>query len=95
MFAASVASTSKVWLPLLRLVKFCGLVQAAKAAPSKRHWKLLPAAVDVKLKLALLLLVGFDGFAVIFVSGAVVSASMVKDSVLEVPPPGAGLTTVT
>jgi hypothetical protein len=48
-------------------------VQAAKPAPSRLHWKLLPASVDVKEKLALVRFDGFGGCAVMVVSGAAVS----------------------
>jgi len=45
-------------------------VQAANAAPSRRHSKVDPASVDVKLKLAEVAFVGFAGVAVIVVLGA-------------------------
>ncbi len=37
--AASIARTSKVWGPSLRFAVVKGVVQAAKAAASTRHWK--------------------------------------------------------
>jgi hypothetical protein len=52
-------------------------VQAEKAAPSKLHWKLDPASVDVKLKLGPVTFDGFVGPAVIVVSGAVRSTVQV------------------
>jgi hypothetical protein len=48
-------------------------VHAAKEPASSLHSNVLPASVDVKLKLALVLLVVAAGLAVIVVSGAVVS----------------------
>src|SRR5438128_7044753 len=76
--AGSVARTWKVWLPSASALWLCGLVQAANAAPSSLHSKVLPALVAVKLKLALVLLVRTGGLAVIVVSGAVVSMVQVK-----------------
>src|SRR4051794_31823749 len=37
--AASVARTSKVWLPSASAAVVCGLVQALQLPPSTRHWK--------------------------------------------------------
>jgi hypothetical protein len=48
-------------------------VQAANEAPSRLQVKELFASVEVKLKFALVLFVSAFGFAVIVVSGAVVS----------------------
>jgi hypothetical protein len=48
-------------------------VQLANAAPSSEQAKVLPASVEVNEKLALVLLVGLVGCAVIVVSGATVS----------------------
>ena len=53
LLAASVARTSKVCVPAAKPVKFLGLVQAANAAVSNRHWNVLPASFDVNVKLAL------------------------------------------
>jgi hypothetical protein len=53
-------------------------VQPVKAAPSSAHWKLEPVSVEVKLKLALVLVLGFVGEALIDVSGAVVSTLTVQ-----------------
>jgi hypothetical protein len=50
-----------------------------KAAPSSAHWKLEPVSVEVKLKLALVLVLGFAGEALIDVSGAVVSTLTVHE----------------
>ena len=48
-------------------------MQAAKAPPSRLHWKLDPASVEVKLKLAEVEFVTAGGADVIVVSGAVKS----------------------
>ena len=53
-------------------------MQAPNAAPSSLHSKVLPALVAVKLKVALVLLVRAGGFAVMVVSGAVVSMVQLK-----------------
>ena len=53
-------------------------MQAAKAPASSLHSKVLLASVDVKLKLALVLLSIAGGLAVMLVSGAVVSIVQVK-----------------
>lgn len=50
-----------------------GLAHAVKAPLSRLHSKLLPASSDVKLKLALVLLLSAGGDAVIVVLGALVS----------------------
>lgn len=73
--AASVARTWKVWLPLAKLLYACGLTQAANGPASRLHWKVLPASVAVKVKLALVLLLTAGGFAVRVVSGGVVSGT--------------------
>ena len=51
-------------------------MQAVNGAPSRLQANVLPASVDVKLKLALVLLVGFGGADVIVVSGGVVSIAL-------------------
>jgi hypothetical protein len=71
--AASVARTAKVWVPSGRAVYCCGLVQAVKAASSRAHSKLEPASLELKLKLALVLLLSSGGPESMLVSGAVVS----------------------
>src|SRR5438128_10472786 len=76
--AGSVARTWKVWRPSASALLLCGLVQAAKAAPSSLHSKVLPALVAVKLKLALVLFVTRRSSDLIVVSGAVVSMVQVK-----------------
>jgi hypothetical protein len=75
--AVSTALTWNVWLPAVRPEYARGLEHAAKAAPSRLHWKLLPASVEVKERLALVWFVGFVGCAVIVVFGAVVSTVQV------------------
>ena len=71
--AGSMARTRKVWLPAVNPVKFCGLVHAAKAAPSSLHSKVLPASFEVNVKLALVLFVAAGGLVVIVVVGFVAS----------------------
>ena len=71
--AASVAFTLNVWLPSARPVNDAGLVQAEKPPASSSHLKVEPPSVDVKLKLAEVELLGFDGLAVMEVFGATVS----------------------
>ena len=50
----------------------CGVVQALKAAPSRRHWK-VPASLAVNVNVALVWFVGDGGAEVIVVSGTLVS----------------------
>jgi hypothetical protein len=71
--ARSIARTRKVWLPALNPIKVCVLLHAAKAAPSSRHSKVLPASFDVNAKLALVLFVAVGGLEVIVVVGFVAS----------------------
>jgi hypothetical protein len=54
-----------------------GLVQPANAAPSRRHWNVLPSSDDVKLKLTLAE-DGSEGFTVMIVSGGVTSTIQVR-----------------
>ncbi len=49
-----------------------------KGAPSSEHWKVEPDSLEVKLKLGAVELEGFDGDAVMVVSGAVRSIVQVK-----------------
>jgi hypothetical protein len=68
--ARSLARTSNVWFPAVRLEKAMGLVQVANAAPSIRHSNVLPVSVDVNVKLAVVWFVGVGGpTLVIVVSG--------------------------
>jgi hypothetical protein len=62
-----------LWLPAARPAYDCGLVQLANADASRLQAKLLPASVEVNVKLALELLVGLAGCDVIVVFGATVS----------------------
>ena len=72
--AGSVARASKVWLPSASAGEsVCGLVQLVQGPPSIRHSKVEPPSVEVKEKLGVVLLDGSLGWAVIEVSGAVVS----------------------
>jgi hypothetical protein len=72
--AASVARTSKVWLPSPSAGEIVsGLVHADQLRPSMRHWKVEPVSEELKLKSGV---VSFDGSAgpeSIVVSGAVLS----------------------
>ena len=52
-------------------------MQALKAAPSSAHWNVEPLFVEVKLKLALVAVVGLVGLEVIVVSGGAVSTVQV------------------
>src|SRR6186997_1514016 len=49
--AASVARTSKVWLPAPRVERLCGLVHGVQLPPSMRHSKLEPVSEELKVKL--------------------------------------------
>src|SRR5437660_10216223 len=77
LLAGSVARTWKVSLPSPRPSDLCGLAQAAKALASSWQAKLLPAFVDVKMKIGLLELLRAGGAAVMVVSGTVVSTVQV------------------
>src|SRR5262249_49391842 len=54
---ALTARTWNVWLPTASDAYACGDVHAAKAPPSIEHWKVAPVGDEVKLKLALVLVV--------------------------------------
>ena len=73
----SVARTSKVWEPSESAVAGVwvapGPLQGAKAAESKRHWKLAPGSLEEKPKVGVESLVGPCGPEVIVVFGAWVS----------------------
>src|SRR5258706_10697200 len=71
--AGSRARTAKVWLPTASPEYDCGVVQAAKAAPSREHSKVALPSFDVKVKVALVELVAAAGCPVMVVSGATVS----------------------
>ncbi len=60
-------------------------MQTLKAAPSRLHWKVELASVEVKLKLAEELFVRAAGLAVMDVSGGVLSTVMVTDEVAGLP----------
>src|SRR5437899_10420441 len=55
-----------------------GIDQECNALPSRPHSNLIPRSVDLKLKLALVLLGSAGGLVVMVVSGAVVSMVQVK-----------------
>jgi hypothetical protein len=69
----SIARTCTVWLPSASPVYVLGLVQEANAPASSLHSNVLPASEEVKLKVALVWLVGLVGAEVIVVSGGVAS----------------------
>ena len=78
--APSMARTSKVCEPSDRAAVVKGVVQAANAAASKRHWNVEPASVEVKVKVGVLSLVVLPaaGPPVMFVSGGVASTVKVR-----------------
>jgi len=53
-------------------------MQPAKAPPSREHWNVDPASVEVNSKLALVTLAGLAGALVMLVSGPVTSISQLK-----------------
>jgi hypothetical protein len=71
--AASIDLTKNVWTPSARLVYVIGVVQELYPALSRLHSNVELLSVDLKLKLAAVLLEKPDGAAVIAVSGGVVS----------------------
>jgi hypothetical protein len=79
--AGSAAFTWNVCDPGARLEYVIGDVQPAKAAVSSAHWKVEPASVEAKLKVAVVLVVVPEGPLVMVVSGGVVSGvPAVRDS---------------
>src|SRR5919206_85670 len=83
--AASVARTWKVCEPSARPVYCLGEVQAVKPPASSWHWKLTPPSGELKVKLAVLLLLLAAGFESMAVSGAAVSLSTVALAVALLP----------
>lgn len=71
--AVSMALTPNVCEPSLRLEYAHGDVQAEYRAPSRLHWNVEPASLELKLKLAEVELVTAGGADVIVVSGGAVS----------------------
>ena len=69
--AASVAFTSKVWVPSESVARVFGVVQLAKLAVSTRHWNVEPASELEKPKVGVesLVVVPFAGPESIVVSG--------------------------
>jgi len=67
--AGSVARTWKACFPSTKGAEVHGLVHAVKAAVSRLHSNVLPVTVEVKEKVALVLLVAVAGLEVIIVSG--------------------------
>src|SRR5207249_6335171 len=59
--AVSVARTSSVWLPSASAAVVCGLVQALQLPASRRHSKLEPGSLELKLKLGVVSFEGLEG----------------------------------
>lgn len=72
--AASVPQTLKVWDPIDNPVYVWGEVHAVREAPSRLHWNVELASLEVKAKEALVDVDVAGGPDVIVVSGGVVSA---------------------
>ena len=69
--AASVARTSKVWLPAPRAGEIVsGLVHGVQLPPSRRHSKVEPPSLELKVKLGVVLFDGSFGLESIVVFGA-------------------------
>src|SRR6185295_13503005 len=85
--AASRARTSKVWLPSARLFSACGLVAAAKAAPSRRVSNVEPVSFEEKEMDAVVALFGEAIVVPMVVSGAVVSGGGGGGGLPPPPPP--------
>ena len=76
--AWSVARTSKVWLPAPSAGEIVsGLEQELQLPPSRRHSKVEPASVELKVKLGVVFVEGSAGFESIVVFGAVRSTVQV------------------
>ena len=73
--AGSMALTPNVCDASLRLEYERGDVQAEYEAPSRLHWNVDPASLDVKLKLAEVEFVAVGGADVIVVSGGTSSTT--------------------
>ena len=69
--AGSVARTSSAWAPTESPEYVAGLVQDVKVPPSRLHWNVDPASLEVKVKAAPVLLLGLGGPEVTVVSGGV------------------------
>ena len=67
--ATLTARTRKLWLLAPSAEYAWGLVHAVKLALSSEHWNVAPAGVDVKVNVALVLVVEAAGDEVIAVSG--------------------------
>ena len=76
--AASVARTSKVWLPAVSAGETVSeLVQDVQLPPSTRHSKLEPPSVELNVKLGVVSLDGSAGLEPMVVFGAVRSTVQV------------------
>src|SRR5918995_7230578 len=87
--AASVAFTSKVWVPFARLLYVLGEGHGLKAPLSREHSKEEPASEEEKVNVASLLLAFPEGLESMVVCGGVVSGgggvvpvAVVKDQLL-------------
>src|SRR5689334_14203432 len=78
--AASVARTSKVWLPSFSEDVVCGLVQGLQVPPSTRHSNVDPPSLGCKVKVGVSALSMAGVAALIAVSGAVRSIVHVCDA---------------
>src|SRR4051794_2630348 len=78
--AASVARTSKVWLPSASAAVVCGLVQALQLPPSTRHSNVEPASDEWNVNAGVAVLSSAGGAESIVVSGAVRSIVHVKEA---------------
>src|SRR5260370_785454 len=77
--AASVARTSKVWLPSLSAGEsVSGLEQAVQLPLSIRHSKAEPLSDELKVKVGVVLLEGLEGLESMVVLGAVRSIVQVE-----------------
>jgi hypothetical protein len=83
--AGSVAVTVKVWLPAATVLLKLPLLQAVAAALSSLQSKVEPDLLEVKAKLAVVLLVGFAGLVVSVTVGGVVSTVQVWVAVPVLP----------
>jgi hypothetical protein len=84
--AASVARTSKVWLPAPSAASVSGLEHDVQLPPSMRHSKLEPGSEELKEKVGVVSLVGSAGVEPIVVAGGVVSIFAIAVTGLETFP---------
>ena len=75
--AGSVARTRRVWVPSVSPVYWRGEVQKVNADPSREHSNVAPVSSAVKVKVAVVSVVGSSGPVATVVWGAVVSTVQV------------------